>query len=428
MRSGSEVQLTDVWAVRSGERLTRGAGRLSHALVTRPYATMPAVRAKENTMTSNARSKTLPKAVESITSVIVLMTAVFALLEIMLPTSLVQPIGALLIGLGLTVILVWMGRWVWVTALVTWLGMSMTLIIVYLIVSRAAMITGAVIDQNGQPVVGLVLVLRDSSGVAHEVAADDKGAFEIQNVPEGKYTISADGQLLMSGTVSSGWKRIIDPQVMIGTLVHAPAPTAVAQVSPTATPVLPSPTSIPTSTPMPALTLTPTSTAPPTLTWTPTVAPTTTPTPTRTPKPVIPTPVPTIPPSALCPGSTSAELISQAWASENTDPAKLLACTQLIIDQWSSQAVQQQAERVNGGTCTVTPDPGNTQAVEQFHASYWALNDVATAWYLRGLALRKQGRLAEAQAALGTVTNNYSCGYAWDPGQKAFWRVADAAH
>ena len=376
-------------------------------------------------MTSNAKSKTLPKAVESITSVIVLMTTVFALLEILLPTSLVQPIGALMIGLGLTLILVWMGRWIWVTALVTWLGMSMVLIIVYLIVSRAATLIGAVTDQTGQPVVGLVLVLRDSSGVAHEVATDDKGAFEIQNVPEGKYTISAGGQLLLSGQVASGWKRMIDSQVIIGTLVHGPTPTAVALVNPTATAVLPSSTLAPTSTPLPTLTLTPAPTSTPTLP--PTLTPTNTPTPTRTPKPVLPTPVPTIPPSALCPGSTSEELISQAWASVNTDPAKVLACTQLITDQWSGQAVQQQAERVNGGICTVTPDPSNTQAVDQFHASYWALNDVATAWYLRGLTLRKQGRLAEAQVAFGTVTNQYSCGYAWDPSRKVFWRVADAA-
>jgi len=188
------------------------------------------------------------------------------------------------------------------------------------------------------------------------------------------------------------------------------------------------PTAMPTDTPMPAPSST--STAMPTITPTNTSlpTPTTTLTPTRTPRPAVPTSAPTLPPSALCPGSTSAELIAQAWASDTANPAKTLACTQLIIDQWSSQADQQQAQRVNGGICNVTPDPSDAQAVEQFHAAYWAVNDVATAWYLRGRALRSQGRASEAQAAFGTVVSHYSCGYAWSPSQQLFWRVADAAH
>jgi hypothetical protein len=166
-----------------------------------------------------------------------------------------------------------------------------------------------------------------------------------------------------------------------------------------------------TPTPNPTVTYTPS----PTATHTPSPTATSTPTPSRT-------PIPTTPPPPLCEGSTSSDLIGKAWAGT---PEVRLACTQLIIAGSTGAADKQQAERVNSG-CTVTPDPKDTKAVEKFIASYWAVNDVGTAWFLRGEALTSLGRTTEAKEAYRTVIDKYSCAYAWDS-HGWFWSVADAA-
>jgi energy-coupling factor transporter transmembrane protein EcfT len=138
-------------------------------------------------MTSDENSRELDKAVKAIAAVIGLMIAVFALLGIFLPTSLTQPIGALIIGLIFTAILVWMGKLEWGRALVTWLVVSIGVIILYLIVSRPASIVGSVVDSSGSPVKGLTLILTDANGVDHKTISDENGAFEINNVSEGKF-------------------------------------------------------------------------------------------------------------------------------------------------------------------------------------------------------------------------------------------------
>lgn len=199
-----------------------------------------------------------------IIGVLVAMGGIFAVLERFLPANLIPPIGAVVIGFIVTIVLVRGGKWDWKTALITWLGMSVVLVIIYLIISRPATIVGSVVDRNNRPMVGLQLVLRDSSGVSHEVCTDDNGDFEIRNVPEGEFTISVGGQLLFSKSVPSGWKRIFEPVVNTGKLAHTP-------MTPTATPISPpTPTQTPTDTlsPPPA----PSATSPFTPTNTPTLA------------------------------------------------------------------------------------------------------------------------------------------------------------
>lgn len=178
-----------------------------------------------------------------------------------------------------------------------------------------------------------------------------------------------------------------------------------------------------TPTPIPTVTYTPS----PTATHTPSPTATSTPTPSRTPPPTTapPTSPPPTSPPPLCEGSTSSELIGKAWAGT---PEVCLACTQLIIDRWTGPADEQQAERVKSSICRVTPDPKDAKAVDKFFASYWAVNDVGTAWFLRGGALKSLGRTTEAKEAYRTVIDKYSCAYAWDPPPHGwFWSVADAA-
>lgn len=245
-------------------------------------------------MPSDKNPKELNEAVKAIAAVIGLMIAVFTLLGIFLPTSLTQPIGALIIGLILTAILVWMGKLDWGRALPIWLAVGMGLIILYLFVSRPATVVGTVVDSSASPVKGLTLVLTDANGIDHKAVTDENGAFEIKNVSEGKFTISANSELLISGRVPSGWRQILDSWTLsVGDVVHKPSsivaatPTVVVINSdtPTPTPI------VPTDTPLPPPTLTHTP-IPPSATNTPRSTATNTPEPTLTNTPVIPTSTP----------------------------------------------------------------------------------------------------------------------------------------
>jgi len=169
-----------------------------------------------------------------------------------------------------------------------------------------------------------------------------------------------------------------------------------------------------------APTATPTATPAPTPTETPT--PTTTPAPTQTPSP--------------CQGSNSPELIAKTWAALGTNDANMaLACAETIIANYSADADAQQAERMvvpagkTENTCTsaVPTDGKNAGVVKEFNGKYWALDDVATAWFLRGEALMKLGKTADAITSYQAVLNKYACAYAWDPKNFWFWNVANAA-
>lgn len=258
-------------------------------------------------MTSDRNQREWGEAVKAIAAVIGLMIAVFTLLGIFLPTNLIQPIGALIVGLILTAILVWMGKLEWGRALITWLMVSMGLIILYLIVSRPATVVGSVVDNSSSPVKGLTLVLTDANGVDHKAITDENGTFEIKNVSEGKFTISANGELLISGRVPSGWKQIIDSQLEIGSLVHKPNPTVAATPTIVAVVIPDTPTPaplVPTDTPLPSPTPTHTlipSTA--TNTSQPTVTNTSEPRPTNT--PVLPTNTPVPSPTNTSVSSSS---------------------------------------------------------------------------------------------------------------------------
>lgn len=56
----------------------------------------------------------------------------------------------------------------------------------------------------------------------------------------------------------------------------------------------------------------------------------------------------------------------------------------------------------------------------------WALNDVATAYFIVGKARLAQGRVAEAQEAFNTVIERFAFAQCWDP-KGWFWKVAQGA-
>ena len=56
---------------------------------------------------------------------------------------------------------------------------------------------------------------------------------------------------------------------------------------------------------------------------------------------------------------------------------------------------------------------------------YWALNDVAAAYYILGQALDHKKDYAQASLAFQQVMNHYSLAQVWDP-QGWFWSPAEA--
>jgi hypothetical protein len=154
----------------------------------------------------------------------------------------------------------------------------------------------------------------------------------------------------------------------------------------------------------------PTKTPTPTNTQTPTVTPTATITPTPTP--------------LVCEDSISAEisgLIEEITGGSVEDPQRQLACAQLVIDKLTKAADAQEVAK-KASKCGYTPATNSKQAVDDFNATYGALNDVGAAWLLKGIALEALGRPDEAQAAYGRAVYDYWCAYIQNP-YGSYWSV-----
>jgi hypothetical protein len=116
-------------------------------------------------------------------------------------------------------------------------------------------------------------------------------------------------------------------------------------------------------------------------------------------------------------------------------PLKVLACTQKTLrPSWIKAAELQQQTRQKDGKCDVNPDPetckwGTTPqpACNDYWKDNWAVNDVATAWFIRARVLCALGQVDEGKKAYQEVIDKFSCGWAWDI-NGWWWRVADVAN
>jgi len=133
----------------------------------------------------------------------------------------------------------------------------------------------------------------------------------------------------------------------------------------------------------------------------------------------------------ICEGDTSQELLKQAWEALEASKGgmgaknleKCLACTKVAIERWASKASEQQAQRLQSGECKRTP---TVKEKDDYFASYWALSDIATAWFVRGLAFSQQENWAQAREAFSIVIEKYPCAFTWDS-RGWFWRTAEGA-
>lgn len=111
---------------------------------------------------------------------------------------------------------------------------------------------------------------------------------------------------------------------------------------------------------------------------------------------------------------TSVTLTSKAWeAFQRGDYAAVDAFTHKCIDLFEGQAIEQSE--------SLTDFSPREKVL-----NYWALNDVATSYFIRGQSLLAQGKVAEGKEALNTVIEQYPYAQAWDT-KGWFWKVAEGA-
>ena len=112
----------------------------------------------------------------------------------------------------------------------------------------------------------------------------------------------------------------------------------------------------------------------------------------------------------------SSTLATKAWAAlTQNDIESVLAYTNKCISLYGAQAAKMQAglkDYVSGSNSEVF--------------KYWALNDVATCYYIQGEAYRAANMKDEAKEAFNKAIKDYSFGQTWDV-RGWFWKPADAA-
>ncbi|MBN2144627.1 MAG: hypothetical protein JW774_08390, partial [Candidatus Aureabacteria bacterium] len=109
----------------------------------------------------------------------------------------------------------------------------------------------------------------------------------------------------------------------------------------------------------------------------------------------------------------SVTLCTKAWAAlEVKDWAGVEAYTERCIGLYTKHALKQQSE--------LTAMPPATVA-----NTYWALNDVGTAYFIKAKALKEQGKNDMAKKICQLVIDEYSYSQCWDP-KGWFWSPAEA--
>ncbi|MBN1521964.1 MAG: tetratricopeptide repeat protein [Candidatus Aureabacteria bacterium] len=111
---------------------------------------------------------------------------------------------------------------------------------------------------------------------------------------------------------------------------------------------------------------------------------------------------------------SSKTLSTKAWSAFQTkDYDAVTAYADKCVSLFSKKALEQQASL----TDFAPADEAN---------NYWALNDVGACLFVKGKALKEQGKNDEAKKVFQSILDNYGYAQCWDP-QGWFWKVADAS-
>ena len=112
----------------------------------------------------------------------------------------------------------------------------------------------------------------------------------------------------------------------------------------------------------------------------------------------------------------SSTLTTKAWkALAQKDIESVLAYTNKCISLYAAQAAKMQAGLKDYAS-------GSNDAIFK----YWALNDVATSYYIQGAAYLAANMKDEAKESFNKIIKDYSFGQTWDT-KGWFWKPAEAA-
>jgi tetratricopeptide (TPR) repeat protein len=111
---------------------------------------------------------------------------------------------------------------------------------------------------------------------------------------------------------------------------------------------------------------------------------------------------------------TSQTLATNAWqALEVKDFDAVYAYANKCIELYKSKALVMQASLTDF-------------AAKGTEFDYWALNDVGTCYFIKGMALKEQGNAEEAKEAFNTVIKDLSYSQCWDT-KGWFWKPAQGS-
>lgn len=178
------------------------------------------------------------------------------LLDLYFPASIVPSVLVLILGISVTIF--FLNRYEWFTcakAIGVWVAIFLIALIFLSI--RRVVVFGSLVDGDNLPLSQVEVTISDSSGVPHNMLTNEKGSYEIRDIPAGEFKLFALGYQLQSGEIPPGWNRLFGNRLNLGMLTFAISPTPTSTPTPTLTPTI-MPTLTPTNTPTYTPTLTPT--------------------------------------------------------------------------------------------------------------------------------------------------------------------------
>ena len=121
---------------------------------------------------------------------------------------------------------------------------------------------------------------------------------------------------------------------------------------------------------------------------------------------------------------TSEDMVTEAWkALDSKNDEHAVDQARATIQEWSSAALFLQAKknREIGHLVEYSGELSDRKRIFQ----YWALNDVAAAYFVLGQALDRQGDYKQASRAFQQVVSRYPLAQIWDP-KGWFWSPVEA--
>jgi hypothetical protein len=121
---------------------------------------------------------------------------------------------------------------------------------------------------------------------------------------------------------------------------------------------------------------------------------------------------------------TSEDMTTEAWKALNdSDWDRAARQAEATIQEWSTAGLYLQKMKMREVGNLV--EYSGTSDDKRKIFKYWALNDVAAAYFILGQALDHKEDYAKASRAFQQVVNHYSLAQIWDP-QGWFWSPVEA--